>query len=133
MYCHSADFLPAKFNLGLAYQQLHQWTEAIQIYNEVSSGWGAAAHRQHHHHHHHHHPSSRKGGGGAAAADGGQEKSEVDMENEILMEARVRQCDLLQAMGDYQAAQDCWEEGLRQWPSSALMYVWFDAHQIALL
>lgn len=38
------------------------------------------------------------------------------------MEARTRQCDLLQAMGDFSGAQECWEAGLRQWPSSALMY-----------
>jgi hypothetical protein len=28
----------------------------------------------------------------------------------------------VQATGDFVAAQDCWEDGLRQWPSAALMY-----------
>lgn len=31
----SPSFLPAKFNLGLAYQQLHDWSAAIRIYDEV--------------------------------------------------------------------------------------------------
>lgn len=43
-------------------------------------------------------------------------------DEQMMLEARTRECDLHQAMGDYAAAQECWEEGLRRWSANALMH-----------
>lgn len=87
------DFISAKFNMGLAYQQMSDWSKAVKVYEDVLDI--------------HLHRSL---------------PSQFQVESQILLEARTRQCDLLQALGDFTVAQECWENGLRQYPSSALMY-----------
>jgi len=90
------DFFLASFNLGLTYQQMNDWNLAMSHYREITA-------------------TAETFGTALEAAEG------MGLNAEVLMEARVRECDLVQSSDDLFQAKECWERGAQDWPSNHLI------------
>ena len=87
------DYVAPVFNLGLTYQQTNQWERAIRQYRAVTT---------------------------ATSAPGAHTKPAVAAVAErVKVEALIRECDLLQALGRVVEAEPCWALATQRFPSLA--------------
>jgi hypothetical protein len=87
------DYVAPVFNLGLTYQQINQWERAIRQYRAVTT---------------------------ATSAPGAHTKPAVAAVAErVKVEALIRECDLLQALGRVAEAEPCWALATQRFPSLA--------------
>jgi hypothetical protein len=87
------DYVAPVFNLGLTYQQINQWERAIRQYRAVTT---------------------------ATSAPGAHTKPAVAAVAErVKVEALIRECDLLQALGRVVEAEPCWALATQRFPSLA--------------
>ena len=111
----SPTYLSARFNLGLTYQQAQHWTQAVEQFRFLR--WGLLG------------EGEGEGEGEMATEDGrggqkGPREALVQSAAHILLDSRVRECDLLGVV-DHGARQGealrCWEEGHAMFPSDGVM------------
>ena len=104
--------LSSVFNLGLTHQDAHEWEEAVERYRQITAATRAIPGEE----------------GGTNGTDQGNLDGEGvgrvvgRVSERVRLESKIRECDLLQALGRPGEALACWEDGTGLFPLSDVIH-----------
>lgn len=105
-------FFSATFNLGLVLQQQNRWEEAIGQYQKIAVHTLSLA-------------AGRRDNNSEMSENKSGEATRPYLsaaESHLAEEAKVRECDLLQALGSVHAAMVCWRTGTQHYPTNHIFF-----------